>query len=362
MALGRLDIHAVRNLMRVSLPELRPINLFFGANGSGKTSVLEGVHILATARSFRDTRIRPVINHGAQCCVLYGEVSRGKRRRIAIGVQRDRGGGLAAKVAGQPIHSLATLVEQLPVQVINSQSFDLLTGSPEARRRYLDWGVFHVEQEYHGVWRRFQRGMKQRNSLLRRDRIPATDLAPWNQEFVEAGERVDAMRSGYLERLRPRFVAMLERLAPELATLEIHHRRGWAASATLGEALAASERADREQGFTHVGPQRSDLKLLSDGHDAGLTLSRGQQKMVVCALKLAQAQVLEERREESCVYLVDDLSSELDGEHCRRVCEALTGLKSQIFLTCVEGATIRRHLGRATTVFHVEHGAVREGE
>jgi len=358
MALGRLDIRAVRNLVGTSLVDLQAANVFYGENGGGKTSVLESVFILAMARSFRSAQIKPVINHAEDECVVFGELQGPSGQKTAVGVRRNRSGGFEAKVGGSAVSSASELAENMPVQVINAQSFELLTGSPVDRRRYLDWGVFHVEQLYHKAWRRFQRSIKQRNSLLRHGKISSAELASWNQEFIETGEQIDALRKAYLAQLVPSFTSLLERLSPGLAATEVRYRRGWDAKSNLGEALERSEKADREQGFTHVGPQRADLKLLLDGHDAGATLSRGQQKLVVCALKLAQGQVLGGQRDLPCIYLVDDLPSELDSEHCQRVCEVLSELPAQVFLTCVEPDDIARHWPEQPAMFHVEHGAI----
>ncbi len=358
MTLARLDIHAVRNLVDISLVDLQPANIFFGENGGGKTSVLESVFMLAMARSFRGSQIKPVINHEKEQCVVFGELQIAPGHKTGIGVRRDRQGGFEAKVGGSTVSSTAELAERLPVQVINAQSFELLTGSPIDRRRYLDWGVFHVEHRYHETWRRFQRCIKQRNSLLRHGKISRSELAGWSREFIDSGELIDQMRQAYLAELLPTFTALLKRLSLALSATVIRYRRGWEAKAGLEEALLNCERSDLEQGFTHVGPQRADLKLLIDGHDAGTTLSRGQQKLVVCALKLAQGQVLGEKRETPCIYLVDDLPSELDAEHCERVCEVLDEMNAQVFLTCVDKNDIARYWPSKPGMFHVEHGVI----
>ena len=360
MALGRLDIRAVRNLAEISLVDLQSTNIFFGDNGGGKTSVLESIYLLGTARSFRSARIKPVINHHANQCVVYGELLSEQGNTLSLGVSRDRQGGFEAKIARRRVLSAADLAGRLPLQVMNAPSFDLLTDTPEGRRRYLDWGVFHVEHHYHETWRRFQKCVRQRNNLLRHGKISAVELAAWNREFAEAGERLDTMRKAYLEQLLPAFSRLLARLSPGLEAMEVRYRRGWDAGSPLVEALSASEKTDREQGFTHIGPQRADLKVIAGGHDAGATLSRGQQKLVVCALKLAQGQVFGGSRDRQCIYLVDDLPSELDEGHCRRVCDVLGELNAQVFLTSVNRGDILRHWPAQPppAMFHVEHGSI----
>jgi DNA replication and repair protein RecF len=364
MALGRLDITAVRNLKQLSLRELCSTNVFYGANGGGKTSVLESIYILGMARSFRSARVKSVIQHDAPSCTVFGEVQRSDGGHSVVGVTRERGGGVQIRINGSAVNSVSALAEHLPLQVINARSFDLLTGSPVDRRRYLDWGVFHVEPGYHVLWQRFQKCIKQRNSLLRRGKSSPGELRPWSQELGEAGEQLDQQRRDYFRALQPALSELLERLSPTLPQLELRYRRGWDKNNSLLQVLDSTEKTDREQGYTHAGPQRADLRVLCDGRDAGEILSRGQQKLVVCALKLAQGQLLAQHRGRTCIYLVDDLPSELDVGHCRTVCEVLGELKTQVFISCIEktditGSWSGAGLAESGAVFHVEQGAIR---
>ena len=362
MTLRRLDITAVRNLARVKLAALGKTNIFHGDNGSGKTSLLESVYLLGTARSFRSGKIRSVITHGDEECTVYGEIAGEGDAAIAIGVSRRRDGTLEARLAGEPVRAAAELAEQLPLQLINAESFGLLLGAPSERRQFLDWGLFHVARHFYAGWQQFQRALKQRNNLLRRARAPRAELAVWTREFCAAAEHVDRQRREYFDALAPRFAGNLRRLAPELEAVSLRYRRGWDKQQSLAESLAAMEATDREQGFTQAGPQRADLRVLTDGQSAAEVLSRGQQKLVICALKLAQGQLLEEGKRRACVYLVDDLPAELDRRHCRLVAEVLSELGSQVFITCVEPGELAGMWprgGEAPGMFHVEHGAVR---
>ena len=365
MALGRLDITNVRNLDATRLRELADTNIFFGNNGSGKTSVLESVFLLGMARSFRSGSLKSLITHGQSQCAVYGELQQGEDKAVvtSMGVSRDREGGLEARVGAQSVRSAAELAEQLPLQVINAESFNLLIGAPEHRRQFLDWGVFHVEHNFHTHWQRFQRALKQRNSLLRRGRVSVAELEPWNQELCESGELVDQQRARYFEQMERAFQTLISRLSGELVDLEIRYRRGWDRNSSLASSLAATVDTDQQQGFTHVGPQRADLKLITSGLNAAEVLSRGQQKQVVCALKLAQGQMLADKRRRACVYLVDDLPAELDKIHCRLVAEMLAELETQVFITCVESEEIadvwpQTDVGTSIQMFHVEQGCI----
>lgn len=358
LALTRLQISHIRNLQDVKLDNLRRVNVFFGANGSGKTSVLESIHLLGMARSFRGN-IKSLITHNQKSCTVYGTVA---PKNVSLGVQREHSGGVRIKVAGHRVRTVAELVDYLPLQVITADSFDLLTGSPGFRRQYLDWGVFHVEHRFFDQWQRFQRGIKQRNKLLRRGKIASEELMVWTRDLSIAGEALSEYRASYFELLLPRFKQIMLELAPSLGELEFRYRRGWDKKIPYLEALKNSEASDVEQGYTHVGPQRADVRVLIEGHLAADTLSRGQQKLVVCALKLAQGQLMTELGHGRCAYLVDDLPSELDREHSERVCAMLAVMDAQVFITCVQRADIQAVWPEAriddVAMFHVKHGTV----
>ncbi|MEE4660195.1 MAG: DNA replication/repair protein RecF [Halieaceae bacterium] len=361
MSLTRLDCTGLRNLSPVSLRQLGRVNVIYGENGSGKTSLLEAVYLLGMARSFRSSNIKSVISHGQESCTVYGEVRASETApRLTVGVTRARDGSLDARVGGQTAPSRAALVETLPLQVVHADSFSVLTGNPGSRRQFIDWGVFHVEQHFLNNWQRFQRAIKQRNNLLRRGKMRDAELAPWDAELAAAGEAINVARTRYVAALQPAFHALMRELDDALPVIELRYRRGWASDISVSEALSAARDVDIQQGFTHSGPQRADLRVLAEGRPVAEVLSRGQLKLVVCALKLAQGGLLKQSGRR-CVYLVDDLTAELDQPHAASVAEILEGLDAQVFVTCIgrrDVEAIWPDARRDQAVFHVEHGKV----
>lgn len=370
MALTQLQINHVRNLQEVRLQDLQRINVFFGCNGSGKTSVLESIHLLGMARSFRGSSIKSLITHEEHSCTVYGKTTLPYSTAgigspglggLPLGVQRNRVGEAQIKIGGKVVRTVAELAEQLPLQVITADSFGLLTGSPGARRQYLDWGVFHVEQQFFGQWQHFQRSIKQRNNLLRRGKVSDQELAVWTRDLAQTGTAINEYRKDYFRTLSPRFKEIMARLAPSLDALELRYQQGWDRQLSYAEALQHGLSADLEQGYTHSGPQRADIRVMSGGQLAAEILSRGQQKLVVCGLKLAQGQLMAQQGRGTCTYLIDDLPSELDYRHSVLVCDLLASMEAQVFITCIDQQDIRSVWPGTGEfeMFHVEQGAVR---
>lgn len=351
----------MRNIQSATLPDLSPINIFYGSNGAGKTSVLESIHLLSTARSFRSHKLKPLINSDMDSCVSYGEVDILGSGYQPVGVQRFRSSSSPAviKVAGKAVKSASALAENLPIQTLNSDSFKLLDGSPAIRRQFLDWGVFHVEHAFHPLWVDTQRCLKQRNSLLRHDRIDDSQLSVWTEEFIALAMKLDALRAQYFEQLVPVFNDTLDKLV-DIEGLKLTYYRGWDREKSLAEVVASNRNREVEQGFTVSGPHRCDLRLRYRAQNAADLLSRGQQKLVVCALRVAQGYLLSKETGRSCVYLVDDLPAELDKYHRTALCKLLEELQCQIFITCVDNKDLSECWSKDASIkmFHVEQGSI----
>ncbi|MGL6160745.1 DNA replication/repair protein RecF [Microbulbifer sp.] len=360
MPLTRLQLSHFRNIDSADLSLGIGANLFYGANGSGKTSLLEAVHMLASGRSFRSRQHQSVIQRGQAELIVFGQLDNG----FSLGVERRRDGTGRIRVNQAPAESSSQLASCLPLQVINSDSFSVLDGGPGVRRRLLDWTVFHVEHRYAREWKSYQTALRQRNALLRRGKIATDQLSVWERHMAQSGSCVDQWRAEAFEELRSHLGVLIGEL-PEspLAGVEMSYRRGWRRESSLLEALAESREGDLVQGYTRIGPHRADLRFAVDGEAAHNILSRGQQKMLVCALRTAMAELVQQRREKP-VFLVDDLPSELDEENQQRFVYWISRCASQVLVTGIEWeATSRPWLQldfpwNSPTVFHVEHGRI----
>lgn len=352
MPLSRLRITTLRCLSAVDL-ELHPArNYIFGPNGAGKTSLLEAIYVLGRGRSFRTRQARRLVQHGADGFAVFGEVtSEGVTRRLGVAY---RGGRLEKKIDGEVATGMAELAALLPVHAIDPSMHALVEGGPSERRRFLDWGVFHVEPRYLEAWKRYRRALSQRNAALKRGAGNA-ELHPWSTALAEAGTLIDDSRRRYLERLAPFVSDFGRRLLDRPLTLE--YRRGWGADERLEDVLGTQSVRDRQQGSTESGPHRAEVVLRLDDRRVQDEASRGQQKLTAAALILAQVAVEGVERPARSVLVVDDPSAELDARSLARLLAALAELRAQLIFTALTPANLPFEAGYP--VFHVERGGVR---
>jgi DNA replication and repair protein RecF len=353
MILERVAVEDFRCIERAEL-ELHPrTNLISGANASGKTSLLEAMFVLGRGRSFRTAQSDTLVRRETTAFQVTARIGAGLGSR-PLGMRSSRE-GLEIRYAGRSVGSLAELATLLPVQAIDPEVHRLIEGGPLERRRYLDWGVFHVEPGFIAQWRRFQRALRQRNAALRAQQ-PESLVRVWDRDLVEAGDEVAAQRARYVEALGPHVAEAGRRLLG--APIELGLNRGWTADRSLEDSLSASWTRDRERGLTHNGPQRADLSVRFQGAAARDRISRGQQKLAAAALLLGQLRCDAALGSEVTVLLVDDPAAELDAMHLERLLDEVRSLPAQLVVTALDPTHSALQSLQSGHRFHVEHGVV----
>lgn len=355
MQIRQLEIRNLRCLREFTLAPAARLNLITGDNGAGKTSVLEALHLMAYGRSFRGRVRDGLIRSGAEAVEVFAawRADTGGERRAGL---RHGGQAWEGRLDGHNLSHLGELCAAFMVVTFEPGSHALVSGGGEPRRRFVDWGLFHVEPDFLDLWRRHARALKQRNALLKSG-AGGQQLDAWDHELAEAGEAVTQRREQYLARLEARVAVAAAELGPSLGAVTLTFQPGWRRDElSLADALLLARERDRGLGYTSVGPQRADWRLDFAALPNREPLSRGQAKLAALSCLLAQARDCAERRGDWPVIALDDLASELDQTHQARLLGALLRTGAQLFITGTEppASTVAHGAAR----FHVEQGTL----
>jgi DNA replication and repair protein RecF len=354
-----LEVRNVRNIREATLVPSRGINFICGTNGAGKTSLLEAMSVLGSGRSFVTHRGEKLIRQGANALTVHGQVQdEASGIKWRLGLRRSESGGRELSVNGKGVDRIDCLAVAMPLQLVHPDSHVLISGGPGERRTFMDWGLFHVEPSFINLWRRYRIALKQRNGALRAAG-PKETVTIWDRELAVAGSAIDALRRLYLEALTPYLATQAREFFPH-EEVKFAYRRGWSDVDGLLEALSAKFSGDSVRQTTSVGPHRADLRIEFDGSEARQRISRGQQKLLVYALRLAQTQHFAATTGRSCILLLDDLGAELDAPYQRKVLEAVKNTNCQVFIASVDSKVTGTHPSTEIKVFHVERGQVTE--
>ena len=356
MRLSELSIHRVRALRQVDINPAAGLNTIVGPNGSGKSSCLESIYMLGLGRSFRSRSVRELITFGEDDLLVRGQVVDSWEQHYALGIERSRQ-QTRIRVNGEDVKAASELARHLPLLLITPESQRLLTDGTRLRRRMLDWALFHVEPQYFPVYQRYKQALRQRNAGLRQA-MSLESMSPWDAELEHAAETLHSLRARYVDEVK----TVLERILQSLMghPLDLVYHPGWKTDQPLGEAMSTRYETDCRRGYTSVGPHRADLKFLVDGTAAQNVLSRGESKLFVAALLLAQTAHVIEQHAAVPVVLIDDMASELDEENRAKLLRVIREVGAQTFLTAVTGDALPEEDWDTQKMFHVERGLLHE--
>lgn len=415
MYIKRLLINDFRNLEYVELTPCSGFNFICGPNGSGKTSIIEAIHYLSLARSFRTSSYQYLIRQGQPQFTLFAQVQADNAELdTTIGLLRPRNGEPVIKINSDPITRMVDLIDHIYVQIIHPQGVELITKSAEVRRAFIDWGVYYTDPEFKQLWLQYRKTLKQRNTLLRRDgpkrryQSPFSDFTPqltegiaglqgevsltlnaalasnlgfeqqnfgcdkhgfdqpnfgfdemgvWDEALARLSEQITQKRQAYLEQLQVILQDIVGQFLPDFH-LKFELNQGWEKGQDLRVLLAQNLEKDRGLGYTLYGCHRADLKIKNNNISAGATLSRGQLKMLVYAMRLAQGMLLRQLTNRTCIYLIDDLNSELDDRAQRILLDTLVSCQHQVFISNIQQELLFPSDTSQCKVFNLESGKV----
>jgi DNA replication and repair protein RecF len=329
---GRIEVRDFRNIRDAAVDLAPGLNVFFGRNAQGKTSLLESVGLLARGRSFRTEETRSLIRRGTEGLWARAR-ARSEAREATLEVRLDAAGRRLFLDGRESTYR--DYSGRLEVVVYSTDRLRVIRGTMRDRRQFLDRSASVLWPGYRQALSEYERILLQRNASLERR---ARDLDVWTERLVSAGAALRARRGSYARRLhtalssgfRPEGEAYGLSIAP-FADGEEAHRRLLAREI---EECRAGEQAARR---TLAGPQRDRIALTIGGEDAALSASSGQARSLLLALTIATLDVHREETGEPSVALLDDLDSELDAERTAELARAITARGQALVTTAHRG-------------------------
>lgn len=354
MRLDSLTIRQVRNLSDVKITPNPEVNIIYGENASGKTAILESIYLLSKARSFRTAHIKEVIQHNQEDLTVSALINIRNNETISTGLRKSSK-ETEIRYNGERVKAVSEQAKNVVVQTANPENATLLTGSPKDRRKWIDWAMFHVEHDYLQVWHSYHRALRNRNALLRRG-AKEEEYYVWESTMANTAKELRTRWQKYLDCLQQYYQETAAQHA--CAGVTFTAKKDKQKNEEFLEHLQSTRPSDIKAGYTQQGPHKADFDFKIEGKQIRTIFSRGQIKLFVVLLSIAQAKLLKNEREITPIFLADDLTAELD----KKTVDMLLGLlyeeRMQLFITSTDpGEIIKKN--KETGLFHVEQGQVK---
>ena len=359
MHLESLTANNFRNIESVTASLSKDLNVIFGDNAAGKSSFLEAITYLISGRSFRSSKQTTFSTYDSEGFTVFGSFSNADR----IGVRFSNGDRVkTVKLNGKLIKSLAKVANLYPVQTLSPESYHLIDSGPNERRKFLDWLLFHVEHNYQNCWTSYNRILKQRNALLkaRHSKTKQSELDSWTDPFLTAAAQIDNYRNDIASQLTLALAVVLGDIGFEYADdIKLSYYSGYTGDLSLK--LEDSFERDLASGTTQFGPHKADFKIKVKGNLVKDVLSRGQKKVLINSMFLAQTSLLKSKTHKDSLFIIDDFASELDESNQLSLVKALCDQENvQIIMSCLQPSMIKELIKEYNGVkmFHVERGVI----
>lgn len=364
MHIEDLSVNGFRNLRFNNVKLCKGVNIFYGSNGSGKTSILESVFYMSRSKSFRTNRKLEIINSDSGSFSVFSKINTGEALK-QLGCSLDEKGNSKIRLDGNDVKRVSEVVSLLPVQVITPESFDVFWKSPKFRRSFFDFGLFHVEHSFFSAWKDFSKVYKQVSSLLRSERKNRDEIQYWYKMLNEKSTIVEQYRQNFVNNV---FNSAIETVKNANASeenpikyliqgLSVKYR---SRNLVKDEDVVAQIEKDLRYKQIGFGPNRADYHFLSFETDISKLVSRGQSKLIFYLLTIVMVNLVKEKSGKNVVLLIDDLPSEVDVYTRNIMTKMIVETGSQVLVTSIENDLVKefQEYTNLTQVFHVEHGTI----
>ncbi len=351
MFINKLKIFNFRNTLRKEYEFNNKVNIFYGDNGVGKTSILEAINFLSSGKSFRKGTFKNLINYHSDDLTVYLECITNNHTNT-LSVNKNKNGKWIGKINHTKTNKLVNITNIFPVVSIDPEVYSLIDFGPIYRRNYLDWLVFHVKHDYIVLWKKVYKCIKQLNSLYK-NKAPFNEVKPWENSFIKYSNELNQIRKETFDRLHPSIIELSQYMQEDVDNLSIEFKQGWSEDNSLQEQLEIDRSKNMLYGKLLHGPHKMDIKIKSGGIQSALILSRGQKKILSIAFYMAYIRFLNKKNIHP-VLCLDDFDAELDLNKLLKAAAFFKNSQAQIFITSVQQEKISMAFPNAE-LFHVKH-------
>jgi len=327
-------IQNFRNIASLRIQPAPGINVIEGANGQGKTNLLEAIHLSVTLRSFRQHPTRDLIRIGEKEALIA-------TRFDVDGISRDtelhlRGTRRMLKINGEKVRTLDDYFGTMRVVTFTPDDVNVFKEGPGTRRLFFDRMIFNLDPRYGAETLRFEQVLKQRNAALRQDPIDIKLLDVYEQVLADYGARITARRNTFFERFEAPLKEAFGEVFGTNFDVRLAYDGTYADRDALRDALAQQRARDIQRGHTTVGPHRDEIEAFLDDQPFKTYASQGQHRAFVLACKIAEIRLSVEAHASWPILLMDDVSSELDPLRNQHLFAFLDNLQTQVFITTTD--------------------------
>jgi len=357
MYIKKLELNNFRILENISLDLNDNVNIIIGKNGSGKTSILEAISTLALSKSFRTNNLSNLILSNRNDFIIKINLCNdiNADNTLKIGMKRDVESKKILRINKKNAKT-SNVAKELPFFILYSDYLINLVNNRQERLSLLNWGLFHVEHSFSGLWKQLQVVLKNRNLLLK-NKASYNQVKVWDLGFIKISEEISEISKSYFLELKKHFVYYMDIFFPDIY-INLDYYQGWDNNTVFLDVLKKNYLIDYKLGYSSQGSHRTDLVLTYQNKNIKDILSKGQQKMVSLALCLASLRVLKDKYNKSYIILVDDLAAELDDYNLDGAYKELLKFNSQIIITSIKEDSIIKFFKKTENkhIFYIKDG------
>jgi len=362
--LTNLHLKNFRNIQKLDINIEKNINIIYGGNAQGKTSILEAIFLLGITKSFRVNDDRAIVNSGNEFYEIRGTFRKNNKNQFSVRLFYS-----VKEVEQERLKTFSTLIGKVPVILLSLEDLELTYGAPSFRRKFIDILISQIDPLYLQALKQQIRILKHRNKLLtliREGEQKEENLIPWDLQLAEQAAYICLKRKQIVEQINPLIAEFYKQMSGNEETIDINYQTFFEKSSLREKEeireyylkkLRENKERDINYGSTTIGPHRDDLVFFKNGAPIKIFGSQGENKTFLISLKFAESVLIENTINEKPILLLDDIFSELDMSRIQKVVENIQHLQFQTFITTTDVQKFDSRL-KDVALWHIKNGQV----